>query len=187
MTTAAESRPRKLKKCRICPVRFPPQSMTHVCCSIKCSVEFARAKREKVERKNLREAKQKAKTRGQWQAEAQQAFNSFIRSRDDDLPCISCGRWHQGQFHCGHYLTVGARPNLRFEEQNAHKQCQPCNTHLHGNLVNYRRALIAKIGIDAVEGLEADQSVKKYSISDLQQIKADYTRKRKELEQERDQ
>ena len=188
MTTVAE-RPRKQKACSHCKTSFVPQRPMQKVCSPSCAMQLIsreaqkgneRAKRE--ERKAIRAAKERAKTRGDWQREAQQAFNAFIRARDDDLPCISCGRWHNGQWHAGHYLTVGARPNLRFDETNCHKQCQPCNTHLHGNLVNYRRALIAKIGIDAVEGLEADQSVKKYSIEDLKAIKAEYMRKRKALE-----
>lgn len=189
MTTAAESRPRKPKKCGVCKEEFKPKSPMQKVCGIKCAMAHAEAFRtaeakrtRAAERKAIREAKQKAKTRGDWQREAQQSFNAFIRERDADLPCISCGRWHDGQHHAGHYLSVGARPNLRFDELNVHKQCSVCNNHLHGNLVNYRRALIAKIGIDAVEGLEADQSVKKYSIQDLQQIKKTYIAKRKSLE-----
>lgn len=175
---------RKEKACKQCSAPFIPSQPMQRVCGVRCAIDHASATREKVERKAIREAKQQAKTRGQWQAEAQQAFNAYIRRRDDDLPCISCGRWHQGQWHAGHYLSTGARPNLRFDEQNVHKQCSVCNAHLHGNLVNYRRALIAKIGIDAVEGLESDQSTKKYTIDDLKAIKATYTAKRKELERE---
>lgn len=177
----------RAKTCKGCGEKFQPVRPLQSACKPVCALKVAQRTRERKERKELREAKQKAKTRGDWQREAQQAFNSWIRKRDEDLPCISCGRWHNGQWHAGHYMTVGARPNLRFDEANCHKQCSVCNNHLHGNLVNYRRALIAKIGIDAVEGLEADQSVKKYSIDDLKSIKATYTRKRKELEKEREQ
>lgn len=185
MTTAAESRPRKPKKCRTCATPFEPRSMTHVCCSIKCSVDFARSKREKVERKQLAADKAKAKTRGQWLKEAQQAANAWVRARDTaaGLPCISCGRFHQGRIQAGHYRSVGSAPHLRFDtDRNIHLQCQPCNMHLHGNLVAYRAGLIARIGIEAVEALEADQSTKKYSIEELKAMKAEYARKRRELE-----
>jgi hypothetical protein len=69
---------------------------------------------------------------GYYKAQAQQAFNAYIRARDADLPCISCGETnppdlHGGQWDCGHFKTVGANPELRFEERNAHKQCKSCN------------------------------------------------------------
>jgi hypothetical protein len=146
---------------------------------------MARQRREKetalAARKERAEAKQKLKRRADYVREAQQAVNAYVRARDADLPCISCGRWHDGQWHAGHYLSTGARPNLRFDEQNIHKQCQPCNTHLSGNLVNYRRRLIEKIGIDAVEGIEADQSTRKWSVDDLVDIRRQYVEKRKAI------
>jgi hypothetical protein len=32
-----------------------------------------------------------------------------------------------GQWDCGHFMGVGARPELRFEEKNAYRQCKACN------------------------------------------------------------
>lgn len=184
MTTAAESRPRKAKKCQNadCRAEFVPQRMGQKACSPACAVSLVQASRAKAERKELREAKQKAKTRGDWLREAQAEFNRWVRLRDADLPCVSCGRNHEGQYHAGHFYSIGARPNLRFDERNVHKQCATCNTYLHGNLINYRTGLIVRIGLAAVEALEADQTPKHYSIEDLKAIKAEYIRKRKEIE-----
>jgi hypothetical protein len=117
------------------------------------------------------------KTRSQWMKEAQTAFNAYIRARDQDKSCVSCGRHHEGQWHAGHYLSTGARPELRFNEDNCHKQCQPCNTHLHGNLVMYRAELIRRIGLYAVERLEGPQTPKKYTIPDLKEIRDEYREK----------
>lgn len=128
-----------------------------------------------------REAKAKAKPRSKWMAEAQSAFNKFIRMRDAGQPCISCGRHHTGQYHAGHYLSVGAKPELRFNELNVHLQCQPCNTHLSGNLVNYRTRLLTKIGAEQVQFLEGPHEPKKYMIDDLKQIKTHYAALAKEL------
>ena len=78
--------------------------------------------------------------------------------RDAELGCVSCDKpkdWG-GQWHAGHYKTVGARPDLRFNEKNCHKQCSVCNNHLSGNLAAYRIELINRIGIAAVEELERD-------------------------------
>lgn len=137
---------------------------------------------KKVERDELAKRKEAVKSRGEWQAEAQKEVNAYVRLRDAAQPCISCGRHHTGQYHAGHYRSVGSAPHLRFDvDRNIHKQCQPCNTHLHGNLVLYRKELINKIGLIAVEELESDQSPKRYSIDDLKDIKTTYAAKAREL------
>lgn len=187
MTTAAESRPRKAKKCKTCAEPFQPMSMTHVCCSIKCSVEFARSKREKAARKQLAADKAKAKTRSQWMKEAQAEFNKFIRARDRaaGYPCISSGRpldWTGNGVDAGHYRSVGSAPHLRFDPRNCHAQSKKDNRYGSGCAVDYRIGLIARIGLGAVEELEADQTPKHYSIDDLKAIKAEYAAKRKALE-----
>lgn len=171
----------KPKKCKQCKTAFVPRSSLQVCCGIKCAVEHAQSKRKTKERKEYREAKEKIKSRSDWMREAQQAFNSFIRERDKELPCVSCGRHHQGQYHAGHYRTVGGNPELRFSELNVWKQCAPCNDHLHGNIVNYRIELERRIGRDKLEFLEGPHEPKKYTIDDLKAIKAEYKLKLKEL------
>lgn len=172
---------KRTRKCSYCREQFQPFRMGQKACSVECACQVAREKREKEERKADKVKRDKLKSRSDWLKEAQQSFNRWIRLRDDKEPCISCGRHHEGQFHAGHYLSTGARPELRFDEMNVHKQCQPCNTHLSGNLVLYRKALIAKIGLSEVERLESDHEPKKYSIEELKAIKAEYTRKAKGL------
>ena len=83
---------------------------------------------------------------------AQVAFNKFIRARDKDLPCISCGTGRVAQ--AGHYLSQGHHSALRYNEDNTNGQCVRCNLFLHGNLINYRAGLIRKIGEDRVIDLE---------------------------------
>ena len=104
--------------------------------------------------------------------------------RDKDEPCISCGRHHQGQYHAGHFRTTAAAPQLRFHEDNVHKQCSVCNNHLSGNLLEYRKRLIQKIGAERVEQLENDSTIKRWTIEELQEIKKVYKNKCKELESE---
>ena len=112
---------------------------------------------------------------------AQQAFNKFIRLRDDKLPCISCGRFHKGQYHAGHYKTTGAHSELRFDENNCHKQCAPCNNHLSGNIENYRPNLIDKIGREAFDVLNGLHTLIKYVASDYKEIELHYKAKIKAL------
>jgi hypothetical protein len=121
------------------------------------------------------------KPKSEYVKEAQTAFNSYIRERDKDLPCISCQRNHSGQYHAGHYRTTKAAPELRFNESNVHKQCSVCNNHLSGNILEYRINLINHLGIEVVEWIEGKHEPKKYSIDDLKSIKEEYKLKLKEL------
>ena len=83
----------------------------------------------------------------------QSVFNTFIRMRDADKPCISCGVFKCEEFHAGHYIASTYQYH-RFNEFNVHKQCSKCNTHLRGNLIPYRIELIKRIGLAEVEYLE---------------------------------
>ena len=82
----------------------------------------------------------------------QTVFNAWIRFRDKDLGCISCGAWSNPQ--AGHYLSQGHHSALRFNENNVNRQCLKCNNFLHGNLINYRIGLVKKIGEARVQSLE---------------------------------
>lgn len=175
----------RLAKCKICKSPYHKRSMAHVCCSPACAAKHAKVLRAKRERAETREAKERLKTRSDWLREAQQAVNAYIRERDKDLPCISCGRFHQGQWHAGHYRTVKAAPELRFDESNIHKQCQPCNEHLSGNIVEYRLRLIQKVGQAEVDRIEGHQAPVKWTIEDAKRIKAEYKDKLKMLKLER--
>ena len=153
-----------------------------------CGIEYAKKQKNAQERITIAaqrtiylKAKESIKSRSDWAAEAQQSFNAFIRERDKHLPCISCGRFHNGQWHAGHYRTVGAHPELRYSELNCSKQCSVCNNHKHGNIVDYRINLSKKIGVDKLEWLEGNHEPKKYSIDELKEIKQYYKNKLKEL------
>jgi hypothetical protein len=196
MTTAAEARqpkPRKPKVCKHCRTAFvPSRPMQSICNTVACAAGYAATKREQKVRKEIREAKAKAKTRSQWLKETQAEFNKWVRTRDAGKPCICCGKPLSGgdiggAYDCGHYRSVGSAPHLRFHPDNAHAQNKQCNRWGAGRAVDYRLGLIARIGLAAVEALEADQESRKYSIEDLKAIKATYIAKRKQLEKERDQ
>lgn len=178
----AAIKPLREKKCKVCGEKFRPFQSTQRTCSTICAINDGRAQRKKADKRELRQAKERIKPRAQWIKEAQAAFNKFIRLRDAAEPCISCGRHHQGQYHAGHYKSTGASPELRFEELNCHKQCAPCNNHLSGNIVNYRPALIAKIGMGYVEWLEGNHPPAKWTIDELKEIKRRYNAKAREIE-----
>jgi len=181
-----------MKKCRVCRQPFEPRQPMQAVCGVACAKELAASIRGKAEkqaaikqRKADRERKEKLKSRSELAREAQAAFNAWVRLRDADKPCISCGRHHEGQYHAGHYLSVGARPELRYEPINVWKQCAPCNTHLSGNAVLFRQALVREIGLDRVEWLEGPHQAKKYTADELRAIRDLYRAKLRELVKER--
>lgn len=184
------SKPRKPKTCinEKCQALFSPQRLGQKVCSPACGLatkdvnaDKARKALADVGRKELRAAKERIKPKGQYMREAQAAINEWVRLRDAALPCVSCGRHHEGQYHAGHYRTVGSNPALRFEPLNIHKQCAPCNNHKSGDIVNYRIELVKRIGAELVEWLEGPHEPKRYTIEDLKAITAEYRLKLRQL------
>lgn len=175
------------RKCPICQTVFEKQRMGQKVCSPKCSIEYVKQQADKADRKLTKAKLDKLKTRSDYIKEAQIAFNKFIRTRDAGKPCICCGKPLASQeavgggFDAGHYRSVGSAPHLRFDERNCHGQSKQCNRYGAGRAVDYRLGLIARIGLQAVEALEADQTTAKWSIDDLKAITAHYKAKLKEL------
>lgn len=178
----------KAKKCKACRAEFMPSRPLQSACGVPCAIALTNANKEKAkaekarkERLEHRQAKERIKTKGDHAREAQQAFNEFIRLRDADLPCVSCGRHHEGKYDAGHFRTVGGNPALRFEPMNCAKQCVPCNRHKSGDVINFRLELVKRIGAEKVEWLEGPHEPKRYTIEDLKAIKAHYRAKVREL------
>lgn len=173
----------KPKKCKnpACGASFPPQRLGQAVCSPRCGLAIKEVNQEKarkslaqVERKAISVAKERIKPRSQYMKEAQAVFNEWVRLRDEAMPCISCGRHHEGKYDAGHYRTVGSNPALRFDPMNCHKQCVPCNRHKSGDIVNYRIELVKRIGADKVEWLEGPHESQRHTIEDLKAIKAQH-------------
>lgn len=73
---------------------------------------------------------------------------------------------------------------MRFNELNAHKQCKHCNRDKSGNIVEYRINLSNRIGKHLLHWLEGPHEAKKYTISELKELKAIFKKKRKEAEKD---
>lgn len=189
----------KQKTCKACGEKFAPMfNTTQVVCSQKCALAHAPANSEKArkaidqrERREIRVRKEKLKSRAEHIREAQAAVNEYVRLRDAHLPCISCDSMPSdhdlitgSRWDAGHYRSVGACPELRFEPMNIHRQCVKCNRNLSGNAVEYRIRLVKRIGADKVDWLEGPHSARKYTIDDLKAIKAEYRAKTRELKKE---
>ena len=189
--------------CKQCKTKFTPVRALQMVCSLDCAkligqlTSIKKAKTVKTaQNRELKKAKEAIKTRREWIKDVQEtAFNPYIRARDASEPCISCGRFdneievtYGGKWDCGHFLSVGSHPELRFEPLNAARQCKKCNggsgKYAKKNMtvtVGYRAGLIEKIGLDKVEWLEGVHTPKKYTIQDLKDLKAEYKAKMKAL------
>ena len=192
MSLSATLKPKKCKA-RGCGVAFTPRNPMQCVCGPSCAHLFTRDKKEQAETK-ARQASRRAdrakreslKTRSDWIKDAQKEFNKFIRTRDAGQPCICCGVHLErdaigGGFDAGHYRSVGSAPHLRFDERNVHAQRKHCNRYGAGRAVDYRIGLIKRIGREAVESLESDQSPKHYTIPDLIAIRDKYKAMTKQL------
>lgn len=172
------------RKCTGCKTYFKPDREFGpvAWCSESCMREIARKAAERARkqgeqtlRKARREAKERLKTRRDWLRECQVAFNGYIRARDEGLPCASCGsrpvQKLGGTMDCSHYRSVGSAPHMRFNVFNAAAACVKCNRELSGNVVELRKGLIARWGVEKVEQVEQDQTIRKWDIEYLQRFK----------------
>lgn len=189
----------KPKKCKnpACGISFPPQRLGQAVCSPKCGLAIkdvnqakARKSLAQVERREIKVRKEKLKSRADHLREAQTVVNEYVRLRDAHLPCISCdstpndGDLMTGsRWDAGHYRSVGACPELRFEPLNIHRQCVKCNRNLSGNAVEYRIRLVQRIGAEKVAWLEGMHSACKYTVEEIKAIKAEYRAKTRKLKE----
>jgi hypothetical protein len=184
-----------MSECSICKTEFvktrPMQQVCGLACAMQTASIKAAVKRIKAKQQDKRETKAKLDAlnpKSYYVKQAQIAFNTFIRQRDYGKSCICCDKpiaWGTdktgGVVDCGHYLSTGARSHLRFNENNAAAQLKYCNTYLSGNAANYRIGLIKRVGLECVEALENDYTVKRWTIEELKDIAKIYREKTKRM------
>ena len=178
--TAVAVKP-KLGRCKACKAQFPKRSMAHIACSPKCALSLAADAREKKAKADYKKRKEAIKTRSDWQADAQQVINQYVRLRDQHAGhgCISCDRgpnWN-GQWHASHFKSVGSNSALRYNLWNIHMACSICNHHLSGNIRSYAEQLPAKIGAERFAWLDTQNHSVKYSAEYLKRLIAVFRKK----------
>lgn len=193
MKQMAKGKTPKPKTCPICSTEYIPRSsLQKVCHNYKCAIAFNKQrdaeiaareqrKRDKEARAKWRERKAEVKPLKHWEDLTQRVVNDYIRERDKDLPCISCGAWTTVQWEAGHFRSRGKASHLRYHEDNIHAQCHHCNVHLSGNQQQYRINLIARIGAERVEALENNNTPHRYTREELDAIRKRYRALLREL------
>ena len=178
----------KDKKCKVCKEIFQTVRPLQTCCGPACAMQLV--KEVKV-RKDKRETKTKLdalQTKPQLVKKAQTAFNAYIRARDAGRPCISCDKPlgdAPNTYDAGHYRSVGSAPHMRFVEDNVHGQCKHCNNWLGGNVVEYRKRLLERIGEHQLNLLESDSTLRKYTKEGLIEIARHYNAEARRLNKDR--
>lgn len=174
-----------MRKCKNCKNPFSPRfsALERFCWAVECKTMEAMEKLRQIKRNNakiqrdrLKKQKTALMTVQQWAAKAQASFNRFIRLRDEDKGCVSCGVSLKGKkYDAGHFYNANNHWSLRFDEANVHAQCVKCNRDLHGNLLEYRQRIVERIGAKELERLEMEASAtRKYTRDELQDIDKKY-------------
>lgn len=165
-------------------------------CGPKC--ERMASYQRRLEKPSKQVRLHKDKSRSDYIQELQSAFNAFIRERDHDFPCVSCGIDNPPaidgiQWDAGHYRSVGACPELRFHEDNCHKQCRVCNCELpsggqptFSRWKRYELEIEQRIGPERLALLEGPQAPKHYLSDELIALKKHYRARTRELQRARE-
>lgn len=170
------------RKCLVCKDKFTPKNNTQIVCSPACSLEYLKKQRSKEWREQKKVIKQSLETKSEVLIAAQIVFNTYIRLRDKGKPCISCGAKLGKTFHAGHMFSVGAYPNLRFNENNVNGQCIECNLHRHGNVKEYDLRLQNILSKEEYsELLESRNKPLKLTLDEVKELIYIYKEKIKEL------
>lgn len=170
------------RKCKHCKEVFQKKQPLQFVCSPLCAVAYSKKQKVNKINKETRELKKSLLTHKDYIKMLQVVFNAFIRARDKDDKCISCGTRKPVQYAAGHFWPTTYQ-YLRFNEDNVHKQCNKnCNMMKSGNLLEYRPRLIKKIGLERVLVLDNDRHKDlQLSIPEIKDLIIIYKEKTKSL------
>jgi hypothetical protein len=109
----------------------------------KPRIELEKAYKENKEKKGIAGALLVTKT----------LVHAYVRKRDKDKNCISCGCQWNDKFQAGHYYPGGSFETLKFHLDNINGQCEQCNLFKEGNFENYTLNLPERIGKERFDNL----------------------------------
>jgi len=127
---------------------------------------------KKAAKEKDKEAREKLKTRSNFESDLQKEINTIIRLIDKGTVCISSLKALNQKFDAGHYFSVGSTPSLRFNLFNIYAQSVHCNQHLSGDSINFMEGLKLMYGkehAEYVSELRAKYKLIKLLIPDLKE------------------
>lgn len=194
-----------VKRCKACRGAFTPASdmQTH-CRAQACADALAaevtqrrlrreakeRRQAEKLENESIRARKEALKGIPELKREAQQAFNAWVRYRDQGKGCFVCGAPLRlggvgGGFDAGHIRSRSQADHLRYDERNVHGQCKPCNAPGATKDHEMRAAAERLLGKEMADALYADNRVIKWDRDWLRNIRDNYRNRVRHMKKER--
>lgn len=170
--------------------------------------EAAKKRKEEKERRKAERAEQRKKKDAlnkndmRWQHKnTQPAFNRmrvlqelvWFKERGIEPYCISCLKTNM-DWCCGHFKTVGAHGNLRYDERNTFLQCNYyCNMNLSGNIegnkttIGFKAGLIhrfgEKEGNEIIDYCTNNNQAHKWTPEETEEIRKNARKKIKELKE----
>jgi hypothetical protein len=93
----------------------------------------------------------RSKTKSLSKKKADTYFAQFIRLRDKDKPCITCGQFKSDK-DCGHFISRRF-DSTRYDEKNANGQCLTCNRFQYGNQYAHGKAIDKLYGEGTADSL----------------------------------
>ena len=168
-------------RCKNCRQKFEPIRFNmKYCTEIECLQAFTVEIKAKTWTEKKKKWTTELKTTSDWLKDAQKVFNTYIRTRDEGKPCISCNQPPKKR-NAGHFYSQGGHSNVRFDEDNCHLQCEHCNTFLSGNLLNYQIGIEQRIGAEKLIELQGRAHLeKRWEIEELKEIIKKYKKKLRE-------
>lgn len=133
-----------------------------------------------------------------WKKKAWEACSKYIRLKDaikttgtkETLICYTCGKpylaFGTGCAQAGHFIP-GRGNSILFETEGIHSQCYNCNVRLSGNWPEYLKHMIKDYGQEYVdELLKKRYEIRKFTPSELEEIRNGFKKLYKTLEKEFD-
>ena len=173
-----------MPRCKKCKEKFEALHFNQkYCTKTECFEEWINKAKAVQWKKKKRRMKEELKTTSDYVKEAQKWVNKYVRLRDKDKGCVSCGTPLVGKYDAGHFFSAGGHASVRFDLRNINAQCVFCNQHLHGDLYNYHKELLKRIGSEEFNKLEQrSKGVHKHDKEELKQLIKEFKQKCKEIE-----
>lgn len=101
------------------------------------SILHAKKETNKVKSIETKQAKEKLKTRSDWEADLQKEINLIVRLIDKGHPCISSGRNLGKSYDAGHLMGRQSHPQIRYHLFNIFSQSVHDNQWKSGNQLEF--------------------------------------------------
>jgi hypothetical protein len=192
-------------KCKECKNWFRPATMIITpngkFCTHPCLFKWISEQREKTYRRKLAKERAKARRdekaarsahtkrrkavrrRTDWYQILQDLVNQWVLYRDRGKGCVTCRTQKDKKFDAGHFLSVGAHKDTRFDPLNIHGQCSVnCNQYGRGMPKEYEAWMIEEYGQETVDWLKSpDYPTLKEQFPTIEDIQAECKRYRQAL------